>query len=275
MTSTAPFDWSAVAPSWDQRREHVAAMNRPVVDALLARLQLRPGERVLELSAGTGELSLRLADAVGADGHVISSDVAPGMVALLERTTAHVPSVEVRRLDAMAIDLPDASVDAVVIQMGLMLVERPDAAMREIHRVLAPGGRVAVAVWAGPAENLWLSSVGMAAMLNGVVAGGPPTGPGGIFSLADPAALEQTISGAGFATSGVEEVAIEAHFASTDEHFDTVSALAGPLSVALSNAPDDKRAAVSSMAAEVAEKHRTSAGIVLPGRALVCAAVRS
>jgi ubiquinone/menaquinone biosynthesis C-methylase UbiE len=87
---------------------------------------------------------------------------------------------------ARQIDLPDASMDIVVFRMGLMLVTEPKRVLEECHRVLRSGGMLGVAVWAAPQHNPWLTSVGMAAMMHGLVSGGPPTGPGGPFSLADP-----------------------------------------------------------------------------------------
>jgi SAM-dependent methyltransferase len=156
--------------------------------------------------------------------------------------------------------------------MGLMLIDDPAAALRECRRVLVPGGRIGVAVWAGPEHNPWVTYVGMAAMMNGVVSGGPPTGPGGLFSLADAAVLDRFLLEAGFTGAIVHEVATESAFATVDEYFDTVSALAGPLSAAINGASDAKRAAVRKSAIDLAAAHRTSDGLVLPGRALVCTA---
>lgn len=72
--------------------------------------------------------------------------------------------------------------------MGLMFTPQPAVALAEIRRVLRVGGRFAALTWAGIEHNPWMTCVGMAAMMNGVVAGGPPVGPGGIFSLGDPPA---------------------------------------------------------------------------------------
>jgi SAM-dependent methyltransferase len=272
-TTTSTFDWTAVAPGWDVHRTHVETMKASVSRHLLARLDLRPGERVLELAAGTGEFALELSRAVGPGGRVIASDVAPGMVELLRATLAGAVNVDVAQLDALDTGLPSAGVDAVLMRMGLMLVGDPLAALRECRRVLVEGGRIGVAVWAGPEHNPWVTYVGMAAMMNGLVSGGPPTGPGGLFSLADPAALEQTARDAGFVDVAVDDVAIVSTFATPDEYFDTVTALAGPLSTAISGAPEATRLAVRRSAIGLAGAHSTGNGLVLPGRALVCTAV--
>lgn len=271
--TTNTLDWTDVAASWDTRRAHVERMKEPLTLELLTAVDLRPGERVLELGAGTGELALRLAEQVGPQGSVIASDVAPGMVELVTRTVASVPNIEVAKIDARDIRMADASVDAVVFRMGLMLVDEPGLVLRECHRVLVPGGRLGLAVWAGPEHNPWLTCVGMAAMMHGLVSGGPPTGPGGPFSLADGVVLERIVRDAGFDEVTMREVETPSSFVTTDEHFDTVIALAPPLAAALADAPDATRGAVRSTAADLAARHRIdSGGLVLPGRALLCIA---
>jgi ubiquinone/menaquinone biosynthesis C-methylase UbiE len=271
MTVTA-FDWTAVAPSWGRHRAHVEQMKDALTAELLATLDLQPGQRVLELGAGTGDLARRLAEAVGPTGHVLATDVAQGMVELLRDTTAGLPNIGVNRVDALDIDLPDASVDAVVFRMGLMFVAEPARALAECRRVLTPNGRLALAVWAGPEHNPWLASVGMSVMMHGMWTGGPPTAPGAVFSLADPAALERLVADAGFADVAVQEIATPARFSSVEEHFEVVGGLAGPVSAALAHADDDSLAAIRATTAQTVERFRTADGLVVPGLALLCTA---
>jgi SAM-dependent methyltransferase len=263
-------DWTDVAGAWGARRQHVEQMKAELTARLLDGLQLRGGERVLELGAGTGELSRRLAERVGPRGRVLASDVAPGMLELIRRTVAGLPNVEVAELDARDLTLDNGCVDAVAFRMGLMLIEEPGTALGECHRVLTSGGRLAVAVWGAPQHNPWLASVGMAAMMHGLVTTGPPTGPGGPFALSDPQRLAQLFDAAGFADVQVTEVATSAHFATTDAHFDTVLGLAGPLAAAVGGAPEETRQAVRATAAELAGRYRTDSGVTLPGLALLC-----
>jgi ubiquinone/menaquinone biosynthesis C-methylase UbiE len=269
---TTTFDWTPVAPAWNRHRDHVEQMKGALTRELLAALDLQPGQRVLELGAGTGDLARRLARAVGPTGSVLATDVSEGMVELLRDSTDPLPNVEVARTDAVAIDAPDASVDAVVFRMGLMFVKEPGRALAECRRVLTPTGRVALAVWAGPEHNPWIASVGMSVMMHGLWAGGPPTLPGGVFSMADPAALEQLVRDAGFADVVVQEVATPARFASPEEHFEVVSGLAGPLSAALVGADEDILAAIRATTAQTVERFRNQDGLVVPGLALLCTA---
>ncbi len=271
MTTT--FDWSTLAPAWDKHREHVERSGAAVADALVAALALTPGQRVVELAAGTGELSRRLAALVGPTGTVLATDAAAGMVALCEATLHDLPQASASQADAAHTELPTAAFDAVTCCMGLMFVPEPVLALRECQRMLAPGGRLAVAVWAGPQHNPWLACLGMAAMMHGLVTGGPPTGPGGLFSLADPAVLKQAALDAGLPDAQVSEVDVRFRFSSAEEHLDIVMSLAGPLSQLLAAASEDQRTAVRKTATELASAHRAADGTLsLPGKALLLAA---
>jgi SAM-dependent methyltransferase len=271
MTDTAA-SWSDVAPAWERNAEFVEHAKAPLTERLLELLDLRQGERVLELGAGPGLLARRLADIVGPSGHLVVSDVADGMVAAARRRLDGVPGVDVRQLDASATGLPDRSQDAVVFRMGLMLIVDPVTAVAEIRRLLDAGGRAGVAVWAGPEHNPWLSIVGMAAMVHGLVTGGPPVGPGELYSLADPAELQRTIKDGGFDDVSVEAVDIVMRFDSLDSYFSHVVAMAGPLAAVLAAAPPEQLAAAQQTVAQLAERFATDRGLDLPGRALVAIA---
>lgn len=267
--------WSQVAAAWDHNVEFVERVKAPVTEHLLGELAIRSGESVLELGAGPGGLGARLAGLVGGGGRVIVSDIAEGMVDAARQRLARLPGVVVRQLDASAIELPDESQDVVVFRMGLMLVPEPGVAMKDIRRLLRPGGRVGVVVWAGPEHNPWMTSLGIAAMMQGLVAGGPPTGPGGVFSLGDPDVLAATISAAGFDSVMVESVGVSVPFSDLDSYFAYITSMAGPLAHALASATADQMQALRATVAAVAAPHRTATGgFELPGLAHVAVATR-
>ncbi|MHB8465378.1 MAG: class I SAM-dependent methyltransferase, partial [Acidimicrobiales bacterium] len=175
--------WSAVAQAWDASVDEVDGHSVDATAALLDRVAVRPGERVLELAAGPGSLGRTWSELVGPKGAVVLSDVAPGMVEVARRRNAAFANVEATVIDAAAIDRPEASFDVVACRMGLMFTPEPAVTFAEIFRVLRSHGRFGALTWSGIEHNPWMTCVGMAAMANGLVSGGPPVGPGGIFSL--------------------------------------------------------------------------------------------
>ena len=272
-TTTVAQDWTDVAEAWDAHVDEVDDHSAAATAALLDRVAVQPGDRVLELAAGPGTLGATWSQLVGPGGSVLLSDIAPGMVDVARRRNRSVPTVSVEVLDASAIDRPDASFDVVVSRMGLMFTPDPATAFREICRVLRPGGRLGALTWGGIAHNPWLTCVGMAAMANGL-GSGPPIGPGGIFSLGDPDELEALVRDAGFLDVETAEITITFRAADIDEHIRRVSSLAGPLAGILRRASEEQRTAVRHTATELAAPFLTDDGLAMPGRALLVSGTR-
>ena len=126
-----------------------APLARRLVDAA----QVRPSQRVLDVGTGTGVVALEAAARVGAEGSVLGIDISEEMLATARAKAARLPQadrVELRRADVQALDLADASFDAVVSLFAIHHLSDPAEALRHMHRVLRPGGRLAVAVGSGP-----------------------------------------------------------------------------------------------------------------------------
>jgi len=105
---------------------------------------LAPGMRVLDVACGTGVLTLEAARAVTPGGTVVGIDLNPGMLAVARRKA---PGIDWREAPAENLPFAAEEFDAVVSQFGLMFFERREDAVREMWRVLRPGGRLAIAVW--------------------------------------------------------------------------------------------------------------------------------
>lgn len=111
---------------------------------LLEAAQVVPGQRVLDVACGTGVLARDAVRRVGSAGKVVGLDVNDGMLAVARRREA---DVEWRRGRAESLPFEAQSFDAVLSQFGLMFFDDPRQALREMLRVVRPGGRIVVAVW--------------------------------------------------------------------------------------------------------------------------------
>jgi ABC-type branched-subunit amino acid transport system permease subunit len=140
--------WSSAAGAWGANVDFIDDRGEEVTRQLLRATAPRPGERVLELAAGPGGPAFTAAALVGPGGEVMQSDVSHEMVAIAAARAAALGlgNVRSRVLDLEHLDVPDASFDVVLCREGLMLVPDPDRAAREMHRVLRPGGRLALTV---------------------------------------------------------------------------------------------------------------------------------
>ena len=136
----------------DRIRAHKEFANFDVADWIDGFLARRPRQHVLDLGCGDGNHFPLYLRHVGAGGTVTGLDFNPGMLAVARSATPPDAPIDWREASAEAMPLPDASFDVALCQMGLQFVPDKPAAVREMRRVLAPGGRLAVAAWRSLAD---------------------------------------------------------------------------------------------------------------------------
>lgn len=124
---------------------------------LMACAALAPGETVLDVACGTGLITFEAAALVGPGGEALGVDLSGQMieVARQQALRRQLSNVRFARMDAEQLDLPDASFDVALCALGLMYVPDPAQAVREMRRVLRPGGRMVIAVWGERARCGW------------------------------------------------------------------------------------------------------------------------
>ena len=237
---------------------------RPVADALVAALDPRPEDTVLELAAGTGEVGRAL---VGRVDRLISSDLSPVMI---EAARRRLPSVEHRVIDMHEIDLPDASVDGVVCRWGYMLVPDPALAVRETRRVLRPGGRLAAAVWAAAERNPWAALFGRSLVERGLMEPPVPGAPS-MFAFGDQARLDALLREA-FDDVRVEEVPLEFRVETFGDYRRFMTNLGATLRETLAALDERTRSEVDVDARAALEPFACDGGYVLPGVSLIATA---
>jgi SAM-dependent methyltransferase len=249
-------------------------MGMPVSAAMIERLALQPGERVLELAAGPGDTGFLAAELVLPGGTLVSSDAAEAMLDLARTRAAElgVENVEFRRLELEWIDLPTADVDAILCRWGLMLTLDPEAAMHEARRVLRPGGRVALAVWDEPRFNPW-ATVPTDALVALGHAEQPERSAPGMFALASRERLTALLEGAGFGDVDVEAVDVGRSNTSVESFIEETLDLSLRFSDVVGRLSAPQRAEAMERIATLAAPFVESDGVLtFPGRSLVASA---
>lgn len=266
--------WEQAAAGWGKAANVIRDFGMPVSAWLIDHLDLQPGERLLELAAGPGDTGFMAAELIQPGGTLISSDGAEGMldVARARAEALGITNVEFKQLGLEWIDLPTATVDAVLCRWGIMLIVDPEAAAREIRRVLKPGGRAVLAVWDAPDANPWATTPGRALIKLGHSEPPDPDAPG-MFALAAPGKLKELLQSAGFVDVIVDSVELPRDHASIDDYLADTKNLSGVFRRALEELSDEQRAEVDRTVAAIAEPYMHADGSVhFSGRSLVALA---
>src|SRR3954467_4604017 len=187
------------AKAWAEAHDLIDLQLSPLGLRVIEALELRPGDRVLDIGCGAGQTLLQLAALVGAEGRVIGVDVAPLLLEVAGRRARSLRQVSLIEADAQFLALPAGSADAVFSRFGVMGFSDPVVAFANFRRILQPSGRLAFCCWRSLAENqldcLPLTAAGFDAPADETS-----------FSFSDPAPTGPPLAAAGFG-----EVSIEPH----------------------------------------------------------------
>jgi SAM-dependent methyltransferase len=257
--------WNAVAPGWYAQREELWKFSRPVSEWMIRRLDLQPGDTVLELAAGLGDTGFMAARLVGESGRIIVTDFAPEMVAGARRRAEEigVKNAEFRVLDAERMDLETDSVDGVLCRWAYMLTTDPAAAFAETRRVLRPGGKLAFSVWASRERNPALSLVGRVLELQGHIPPPEPEAPGA-FVMADPGRTRELVVRAGFAEPEIEEVSFRFSFVDQEAFWRYLTETSASASPVLRSLPTTAQEAIREQVHEAARPFHSGEGYAFP-----------
>jgi ubiquinone/menaquinone biosynthesis C-methylase UbiE len=252
----------------------VASIFAAWADDLVEVAALQPSERVLDIACGTGIVARTAARKLGSGGSVVGLDLSAPMLAVARTAaTAEGMTVEWREGSAAKLPLPDGAFDIVFCQQGLQFFPDRPAALREMFRVLSPGGRLVLSVWREIER-----SPGFAVLAQALTHHiGPEAGTlmtSGPFSLSNPEELHALLAMAGFNDIGIHPAAKILRYPSPDEfvlHYAAGSALAG----AVAGADDNARAALIAEVGEKLQSFVDDQGLAFPIESNIVIARRS
>ncbi len=162
MTEPMPNRWAGtMGKRWHSNYTQFEGMLSDVGDALLEFAQLAPGENVLDIGFGGGATALDAARLIGPEGQLVGVDISADLVQLANERAAQEGLSNARFIEADAgtVEIPDMKFDVLLSRFGVMFFEDPYAAFKNMHSLLKPGARAALAVWAPAEGNLWMSSM--------------------------------------------------------------------------------------------------------------------
>ena len=210
-------EWNRAAEGWHAWVPFVRNWLREPTDRMIDRAAITLGSRVLDVAAGDGDQSIDAARRAGPGGSVVAIDTAAEMLRLaVESAHAAGLTIETQVMDAESLSFPDASFDAAISRLGMMYCQSPGDAFRELRRVVVPGGRVAVIVFATAEQNPFFS-IPVSVIRRRLATAPPAAGSPGPFALGAPGALRRALEAGGLVEVNVEAIEAPVRMASTAE----------------------------------------------------------
>jgi ubiquinone/menaquinone biosynthesis C-methylase UbiE len=258
------YGWDLAADAYEDLWQDQLS---PAHRHLLQQAVPRPGERVLDVACGTGLIALAAASQVGAGGHVTGVDISARMVDAAARRAGDLglDNTSFLRMEGERLSCGDAGFDLLYCALGLMYMPEWDHALREMHRVLRPGGRIALAVWGERARCAWSA---VFPVVDAEVASDVcPL----FFQLGHPRMLAELCEAAGFTAIQEKRIAATLHYADADQACDAAF-IGGPVAMAWSRFDAATRERAKARYIEAIEPWRMDAGYRLPGEFVVLTA---
>ena len=237
---------------------------------LVERAAPAPGERILDIACGTGIVARLAAERIGA-GQVVGLDLNPGMLAVARSVSGgHHPPIEWQQGSALELPFRDGSFDVALCQLGLQFFPDRTVALREMLRVLVPGGRLALSVYS--AIERTPVALALAQALDQHLGPGASAVKRSEHALADVDELKRLVADAGFIDVTLEPVTQTIRFASPRDYV-RLQIAATPMATMVAGMESERRdAVIDAITASVVSSlnsHAAGEGLTSPQEAFV------
>lgn len=223
--------WNKAASGWNEASAVIRPWLFSSTQAMMKMADVKSGLHVLDVAAGAGDQTLDIAAHVGPSGGVVATDISPAILAFAKENAlrAGYLNVETRLADGEKLPFEDGAFDAAVSRLGLMFFPDPLQGLREIQRVLKPGGRLCALVFSSPENNPCLTILMSIALKHAGLQPADPYRAGTLMSLGKPGHLEGLFAQAGFKDCLTTRVSAPFRLGSARAYLDFVKASAAPV----------------------------------------------
>jgi ubiquinone/menaquinone biosynthesis C-methylase UbiE len=254
-------------------RFQVPSVFEPLARRFLAFIDLRPGQRVLDVACGTGIVARLAAPPLGLGGSIVGIDLNEKMLEVARACTpVSGASVEWRLGDVESLPQPDADFDVVLCQQGLQYFPDKTRAVREMRRVLRPGGSLGICVWRTIDHSPCHFAI--AASLRRHLSEQASQRFQAVFSFGDPGAIEHVLAAGGFPEAELHSEVIMRRLLPPQESIPGLLASTpiGPYFAAL---PQDAQQVIVDEVAEALSAYRCGNGFEVPQATFMVRALKA
>ena len=197
--NTTREQWQTAAEAWYRWSSTLNQWLGPATDKMLQMADISEGHKVLDVAAGAGEQSITAARKVGAHGHVLATDISSKILEFAKQMAERngFSNIGTAIMDGENLTLEDESFDAVISRVGLIYFPNQQRALKEMLRVLKPGGKMAAIVYSTPDRNKFFS-IPVSIIRSRAKLPPPMPGQPGPFSLGTTGVIEKAFGEAGF-----------------------------------------------------------------------------
>lgn len=265
MTQEIQPDWEAIAEKFDLWLPYI----EPVGNMLIHKLDAQMGDKILDIASGTGEPALTLARKFNDSLTISGTDAAQGMVDVAQKKAKEqrLTNIHFSQMQAESLTFNTASFDKVMSRFGIMLFSNPEQGLREMYRVLKPGGICAFTVWSTP-ETMTTMKWVYNALKNKIPEDKYPPYKMAT-SLSQPGLLDNWLQNIGFQKITIENIGFNYCLDSFDDYWDLLIA-SDIIKMQLAILDEKSKAQVRDEICEFSQAYTTKKGLVIPHHYLLC-----
>ena len=237
---------------------------KPAQDLLMGLAQLKKGETVLDIASGTGLVSFKAMQQVGDEGFVLGTDISDKMVEIANGIAEkkNYKNIRFERMDAEELKIPDNNFDVALCALGLMYMPDPLKALKEIYRILKPGGRAIAAVWGQRKHCGWADIFEI--VDRRVASEVCPM----FFNLGNPNMLSLSFEAAGFSSISSQSLSTKLYYKNAEEACGAAFA-GGPVALAYNKFSDAVKEEVHAEYLASVKQYKQANGYEVPGEFVV------
>jgi len=261
--------WNKFSPGWKKWDEMTMDFLKPMGDEIIRMLNPKSEDVVLDVASGTGEPGLTIASMLKG-GKVIITDLAEDMLKVASENAAKrgIKNIETRACDVSELPFDDNTFDAISCRFGFMFFPDMELAVKEMVRVLNPGGRIAAAVWNIPQKNFWVTAI-MGTISRKMELPAPPPGAPGMFRCTEAGMMSDLFSQAGLKNISEIEVTGKLNCKTTEVYWNLMNDVAAPVVAALSNAGEPMKEKIKREVYDTVNQRYPDGNVIMDSSAII------